>query len=144
MAKKSLVSKNRVAVFRAYCSCGGNVAEVVKELKRNGPEISERTLRAWEKRYNFERRLTRVDLLMVAHEKGTLKGTLVLVLFEQALKYVSYLESVEVDVGATYALLNIIKTINKELPDESKIDQELTDEKVREVLRDVYGFGGEK
>ena len=142
MVKKSLVSKNREAAFRTYCSCGGNVAESVKELKRKGPEISERTLRAWVKRFNFERRLARVDLLLVAHEKGTLRGTMVLVLFEQVLKYVSYLESVEIDPQATYAMLHIIRMINKELPPELNLEEGLTEEKAREVLRDVYGIGG--
>ena len=144
MEKKSLIAVNRGKAFAAYCSCGGNISEALKELKRQDCELTAETLKAWEKKYNFPDRLTRADALIRAEtmNRGDMRVSLML----SAREYERYMSSViEPDPQVTYAILAIYKMLDKLLPEDRPLYSEEDDNDIQsltaaKILQEDFGL----
>jgi hypothetical protein len=143
VGKKSLIAENREAAFRAYVSCGGNLKETVKELKRQKLDISEETLKKWVKLFNFQQRLERADAILLAESRGLVSDNVVNFLYAQAMRYMLYLEGLtEPDNQAVFALLHVLKTLKKFVPhkEPEPDDAERMQEIANRILEAEYGI----
>ncbi len=120
MGKASLIAGNVEAGFRAYALAGGNVPEAARILRRDGIELTERTVRTWAGKYDFKRRLVNADALLLAETRGVQK-TMISFLLLQCEQYVTYFQSLrKPDTQATHAFNNLLKTLVGLLPEQPK------------------------
>lgn len=101
--------------FKVFFRFGGrNKAAILRELKKQGCEITRPTLDAWIKELNMEERLKKADAEKRNHEDSqlTIEEKTVKALQKRKEHYEIYLDTIPgVDTQAEYAYTGLIKTI---------------------------------
>jgi len=114
MKGKSFITENRELAFRVFCACGGNVEMTLRELKKQGLELSRPTMDEWIEKFNFIDRRLKVDM---ERQKSTdnqisFEERMMSDLLKQKEKYEKYFESITgIDNQAQFAYSSLLKTI---------------------------------
>ena len=137
--------------FKVFCQFGGKNREaMIRELKKQGCEITRPTLEAWIKELNMEERLKQADgeKQKVSDSQISFEEKMLLALIQQKEKYEKYFESLPInsmDNQAQFAYANIIKTIidlSRKLKPKEKETKDPAEMKrlAEEILESEYGI----
>ena len=114
MKGKSYIEENKVLAFTVYCHCGGNVEATLRELKKQGLDLSKPTFNDWRVKFCFEDRRLKIDQekQKTADNQKSFEDQMLNALVSQKEKYEKYFgENDKLDHQAQYAYAGIIKTI---------------------------------
>lgn len=108
-------AESRERAYEVWRSCGQNITETTRALKRDhNYDISRQSLHAWKDKYDWERRAAQAEAENKQQIESTSDDALMTVLLKQKKKYEGYFESLAlgtVDNQAVYAYSNILKTL---------------------------------
>jgi len=149
---KSVFAESRELAFRSYKKCGGNVEATLRDLEKEGLNLSKPTFYEWIEKFNFKDRLKNADAenqktaeIQVGFEQKMLKK-----LVAQLEKYEKYFdENPELDNQATYAYTNLLKVLieisrklkpSEGLPGGPPKSVGLSDETLSRIKEEIYGI----
>lgn len=117
MKGKSADLELRELAFQLYYECGGNKEMTLRKLQERGYSISKPTLYDWIEKFNFDERVSALDLKTREAKDAkaiSIEDLLLTELLKQKENYEEYFRSLQkgkVDNQAMYAYANILNTL---------------------------------